>query len=301
MKKQEKIGIIFILISAALVGLFPVVVNRVTQTVPPITFAALSALFAAVGLFIYSALTGKLHELKQKKAYFPVLMVTILIVIIPYTLFSIGASQTSGINSSILPLSEIIFTLIVTPFFGEKTTFKKIFGALGIFVGAFFLLYNGSFQFNHGDFLIIASTITYPFGSFYTKKALNLISPSIILCVRFALGGLFMLMLARVFEPATDLTEVFSLHWGSLLLTGFVFLGIAKIISHEALKRLDISKTISLLMTSPLFSLIILIVFFKEIPSAFQWIGIGVMAIGVYFSIKRPSVDPALTKYGPAV
>jgi len=301
MKKQEKIGVILILISAALVGLFPVVVNRVTQTVPPITFAALSTLFAAVGLFIYATLNGKLYELKKKKAYFPILMIAILIVIIPYTLFSIGASQTSGINSSILPLSEIIFTLIVTPFFGEKTTLEKIIGSLGVFIGAVLLLYNGNFQFNHGDFLIIVSTITYPFGNFYTKKALHLVSPCIILCVRFALGGLFMLMLSRVFEPTSNFTEILSLHWRSILLTGLVFLGIAKIISNEALKRLDISKTTSLLMTSPLFSLIILIVFFKEIPSTFQWLGIFVMAVGVYFSIKRSSVDPMLTKYRPLI
>ncbi|MCK5062170.1 EamA family transporter, partial [Candidatus Parcubacteria bacterium] len=61
----------------------------------------------------------------------------------------------------------------------------------------------------------------------------------------------------------------------------------------------DISKAISLAMTFPLFSLIVLIVFFKEIPSTFQWVGILVMAIGVYFSIKRTSTDPVLTKYAP--
>jgi hypothetical protein len=31
--------------------------------------------------------------------------------------------------------------------------------------------------------------------------------------------------------------------------------------------------------------------------SAYQWIGIGAMMIGVFFSIRRPSIDPKLTRY----
>jgi len=63
------------------------------------------------------------------------------------------------------------------------------------------------------------------------------------------------------------------------------------------LMRMDISKTISLFMTFPLFSLFILIFFFQEHISIYQWLGIIIMMIGVYFSIKRPSVDKSLTKY----
>ena len=76
-----------------------------------------------------------------------------------------------------------------------------------------------------------------------------------------------------------------------------MLLGIQNIAWYEGLKRLDISKAVSLTMTFPLFSLLVLIAVFKEVPSITQWIGIAIMAIGVYFSIKRSSVDPALTKY----
>jgi len=62
-------------------------------------------------------------------------------------------------------------------------------------------------------------------------------------------------------------------------------------------KKLDISKAISLGMTFPIFSLIVLIGIFKETISTYQWIGVIIMMVGVYFSIKRPSTDPALTKY----
>ncbi|HXW68825.1 MAG TPA: DMT family transporter, partial [Dissulfurispiraceae bacterium] len=91
----------------------------------------------------------------------------------------------------------------------------------------------------------------------------------------------------------------FSVNWPLLFFTGLVLLGIGKIMWYEALGRLDISKAISLSMTFPLFSLILLIGIFKETVSSYQWIGIVIMMLGVFFSIKRPSVDPGLTKYAP--
>jgi len=298
-KQQEKIGVAFALTGAAMWGIFPVLVNRGTQNIPPIMFAAITTLLAACGSFIYAAIKGKLHELKNKKSYSSLLMVTLCIVIIPYILFFIGASKTSGINSSLLLLSEIIFTLLFTPLIGEKTTSKKLIGATGVFIGAILILYNGTFSLNAGDLLIIFSTATYPIGNFYAKKALNDVSPAIILLVRFFLGGFFILFFALLVESQSNITQTILQNWQIVLFTGLVLLGIGKVVWYEGLKRLDISKAISLSMTFPLFSLIVLIAFFNEIPSTYQWAGILVMTLGVYFSVKRQSTDPALTKYAP--
>ncbi len=296
-KKQEQVGAYYILASAALWGVFPVIVNQGARSIPPISFAAITALLAAGAAFVYAASTGKLHELKNKKSYASLLMISFCIVIIPYILFFIGSSKTSGINSSLLLLSEIIFTLLFTPFIGEKTTAKKLIGAMGVCAGAALILYNGNSTLNSGDILIIASTASYPIGNFYSKKALNFVSPAIILFVRFLLGGLFIFIFALFAEPQSSMYTIISIHWKLLVFIGFVILGISKIIWYEGLRHLDISKAISLGMSFPLFSLLILIAVFKETPSAFQWTGILFMAIGIYVSIKRPSVDPALTKY----
>ncbi len=120
--KTETTGIILVLISAALWGMFPVFVNQGAKTIPPLMFAACSAMVAAIGSFVYLLFKGKLFELKKKDAYFSLLMITLFIVVIPYSLFFVGASNTSGVTSSMLLLSEIIFTLIFTPFIGEKNT-----------------------------------------------------------------------------------------------------------------------------------------------------------------------------------
>lgn len=295
--KQETKGVILSIVSAALWGMFPVVVNRGSRHIPPLTFAAISTLLAAAGSLVYTALKGNLHELKKRETYSSLLMVTLCIVIVPFVLFFVGSSKTSGINTSLLLLSEIIFTLLFTPLIGEKTTVEKLTGASGVLIGALLILYNGTFRLNTGDIMVIASTVTYPIGNFYAKRALFQISPSTILLVRFSLGGIFMLLLAMLVEGGSHTANIISAGWPILLFNGLVLLGVGKIVWYEALGRLDISKAISLSMTFPLFSLIILIGVFKEAVSPYQWIGIAVMMVGVFFSIRRPSVDPKLTKY----
>src|ERR1700690_3188506 len=100
--KEENKGITLVLISAALWGIFPVTVNRGAHNIPPLIFAALSTLLAAIGSFIYMLLKGQLYELKKREAYASLLMITLFIVIIPYILFFVGSSKTSGINTSML-------------------------------------------------------------------------------------------------------------------------------------------------------------------------------------------------------
>jgi drug/metabolite transporter (DMT)-like permease len=297
-KSRETEGAFLALFSAALWGAFPVMVNRGSHRIPPLFFAAVSTLLAAAGSLGYAAFKGKLQELRRRESYVSLFMITLCIVIVPYTLFFIGAGKTSGVNTSLLLLSEIIFTLLFTPFIGEKTTIEKLIGAFGVFCGAAFILYHGSFQLNTGDVLIILSTATYPIGNYYAKKALVLVSPSIILLVRFFLGGLFLLLLSIFVEAPSNLSAVIARNWPLLAFTGFVLLGAGKIVWYEALDRLDISKAISLSMTFPLFSLIILTVFYEETVSRQQAIGIAVMMVGVFFSARRSSVSPATTKYG---
>lgn len=299
---SEKLGMIFVLISAMLGGIFPVVINRGSQIVPPITFAALATLFAGLGLLVYILFNRQVWpELGKTKAYPYLGMVTICIVIVPSLLFFIGASKTSGINTAMLLLTELIFTLLLTPLMGEKNNRAKIIGASGVFLGGLFILYNGEFKLSLGDVLIILSTVTYPIGNFYSKKALNLVSPAVILFTRFILGGSFLLLVARVAEPTVNLVSTLQHHWLLLAFTGLVVFALWQTIWYAGLRRLDISKAISLGLTSPLFSLFILLIIFKESISVYQAIGAAIMLVGIFYSAKRRSTELTLTKYAPKV
>ncbi|MFZ2189415.1 MAG: DMT family transporter [Candidatus Magasanikiibacteriota bacterium] len=295
--KPETTGVFFLLTQSILWGAFAIVINSGTKHIDPIFYAGISSIFASLTCLIYVILTKNTKSLLDTKSYFYILLVTLLIIVIPYYLFFIGASKTSGLNTSLLLLSEIIFTMIITPFFGERTSLYKIFGASGIFFGALFIMYNGSLKLNAGDLLIVLSTLCYPFGNFYAKKALNLVAPSVILFFRFLIGGLILLTISHFISPDLDIKKTLTDNLLIIFISGSAIMAISSILFYEGLKRLDISKTISLIMTFPISSLFILIFILKEEISLYKWIGIIFMAIGVYFTIKRKSVDPKLTRY----
>ncbi len=289
--KKEKTGILFAFMAALVSGLYPVLVNYGAYRIQPLVLASITTVLSSFLFFSFSALKGNLGELRNKEIYKPALMVTVFVVVIPYILFFVGASKTSGINTSVLLLSEIIFTFLLTPFIGEKTTVKKTIGFLGVFLGSLLILYNGTMSINIGDVFIILSTITLPIGNFYAKVLLESVSPSIILFIRSFLGGIFILLFSLFFGVWTDWVGAIKDNLFLVLFIAFVSLGVEKLIWYEGLERLDVSKSIILGKSSVLFSLVFLVVFFKETVSMFQWLGVMFMLVGVYFSVIRHSVS----------
>src|SRR3989338_8901532 len=109
--KKEGLGAALALLSAALWGAFPLLVHQGVQSIPPLTFAALSTLIAVAGAFIYAIVQGSLKELKERSNYSSLAAITLFVVVIQYSVYFIGAKFTSGVNASFLLLSEIIFTV----------------------------------------------------------------------------------------------------------------------------------------------------------------------------------------------
>ena len=215
LKKQENLGVFFVLVSALITSIGPIMVNKGVKNIPPLMFASISFIMSAL-FFLFICISQKrLSEFKQKKSniYFDLFLITIFVVIIPYTLFFIGSAKTTGLNSSLLQLSELLFALLVAYFVGEKNTLNKYIGAGGILIGSIFLIYHGSLQLNFGDILIVLSAASFPLGNFYAKKALNILSPSVILFFRYLVGGLFIFLLSLIFESYTNFKEIFFDNW----------------------------------------------------------------------------------------
>lgn len=297
---EEGKGSVYVIISAALWGMFPILAHEWAKELPPIFFGGMLSLFAALGVSIAMFARREAHELLRRDAYFPLFMVSICIVVIPNALFFIGASRTSSINASVLMLSEMIFTLATTPFFGEKNTSEKYIGGLGIMAGAAMVLYSGgTIQFNQGDLLIILSTVSYPIGNFYSKRSLYIVSPTVVIAARYFIGGIILMVMSVAIEPVGQFASLTKQYWPMLLLIGAVLLPLCKIAFYEGMKRLDISKSISLVMTYPFFSLVFLLLFFDTTIHIHQMAGVLVMIVGTFYAVKRKSVSGNGMRYAP--
>lgn len=299
-KTTEAAGVVYGFIAAALWALFPVLTNQGTKTLPPISFIAIVTAIGAIAAFFYALMQKKLGELKKREAYSAMIMITLCVVVFPSAMIAVGSSMTSGTNTSALLLAEIIYTVIITHFYGEKTSLLKILGAIGILCGSALLVYNGKAEVNIGDVIILLAPVTYPIGNFFSKKALHHVSPATILATRFLLGAIFLYILSLVLEPGVSHAQIFTDNIVLIIFFGFVVLGFGRVLAYESLKRLDISKFVFIANTFPLFSLLYLVFVFNEKISSYQAVGIAIMMTGVYFAIKRPSVESHKTKYAKA-
>lgn len=296
---EEGKGALFALGSAALWGIYPIIVNQWIGNIPPFFFATSTSVFAALGTGIWMLIRKKQRELLNKEMLLPLFMVGMFVIFIPSTLLFWGTTMTTGMNTSILMLSEIVFTLFITPFFGERNTKEKLVGSLCIMCGALMVLYKGGFSLNFGDFLIIFSTLSFPIGNFYSKKALYYLSPSTLLFGRYFIGSILLGALTIIVEDSISIKMAWQTSWKEILIIGLPLLSLCKISFYEGMKRLDISKVISLEMTYPFFSLIVLFLFFGYQITVLQIIGILIIVLGSYFTMRRKSESHTNLKYSP--
>lgn len=293
---SERRGIIFILISAGTSSLFPIIGKLSSAQLPPFIFGGLSLVCASAVAGLWLLLKQQAQWAALKKHWQKVAMISVLTIILPFTFFYIGVGQTSGLHATILLLFEIPFTVLITPLFGEPTTKKKLLGSGLIFFGAAATMWQGGWQINLGDLLIIASTIFYPLGNFYSKKCLHYLKPGTLVLARSLFGAVILLLGSLVFEHV-NISQVLHQGWWLILVNGVLVFGIGKLLFFTGFRSLDISKAIPLLKTAPLFSLLLVVLILHEPISWHQWLGALVMLLGAYITILRKSTPLEQTRY----
>lgn len=287
--KQERTGEKYLTAYMAIYSLAPIVANYTSKHTSPILAAAISTLFTALILFFILLGLGRLKEIFNREALYPIIGNTLFNIVIPLALIFIGTSRTSAINTTLLHQIELPFAFLICGLiYQEKITSQKLLGGFIILVGTIAVLYNGAFNFNMGDFLIIAGTLFYPFGNHYAKQALALVHPSIILFLRTAMGGAALLILSFLLEgPDTAVFVALKENFVYLLLFGLGTLGIAKLLWFEGLKRLDVSKATAIVIAGPAFSLVFAVLFLREIPTLYQLAGFAVILAGLFILTKQ--------------
>ena len=229
-------------------SLFPVIAVLTVSVVSPLYAAAtgtgLSAMFFAVVLTVRRSWLFP----KSRTVWRDVLLVTFFNGIVFYSLIFIGFKYTSAGNGAVVGLMEVFFTFIIVNLLvkHERFIWVHALGAFLMALGALFILmpkWNGTV--NIGDLLIILATISAPIGNMFAQRARKQLSAEILMFVRSVIATLFLFVLAAMFEPIPKLTVLAS-SWPALFFSGFLYLGLSKILWVEAIHRLSIAKTVSL-------------------------------------------------------
>ncbi|MBI4407922.1 MAG: DMT family transporter [Candidatus Kerfeldbacteria bacterium] len=290
MNKAEKLGTIILFAYAVIGGLFPIFGKLGVSNMPALLYIGSSVLVSAGLVFIIDLWQRgwRLPTFTRKQLKLGLLN-SVFNLMIPYCLYFIGAQYTSSINGALLLRSEILFTILLTPLFGEPTTKNKLLGAGGILIGSIVVLYQGGLNFNIGDILIFLAPLSFPIGNWYGKRIVGELPPSTVLFMRSAAGGAGLLLISLVFEHQLY-SSIPGFAWYYVLLNAIVIMVIGKLLWFHGLKLLDISKAVSIVNMEPLFTILFALAILGETVTGQQLIGIAIMLVGLYFTVRRKSV-----------
>jgi drug/metabolite transporter (DMT)-like permease len=242
----------------------------------------------AIALFFYIAIMYKrdrFNELKNRAAYKDLLLTTFWITFI-FTLIFIGMRYTTAGNMAVIVFLQVLFSYLYFNVFGkEKMETIHLIGAAIMGVGALIILFPENFEFNKGDWLILASAAAAPIVNLYQKRARAYCSAETILGFRTVVGLPFVALLAYLLEPSVSYDNFMSaLPYLFLIATGVYV--VSKIMWIEALNRMSITKLSAMLALLPMMTLFFAYLYLGEVPEFRQMMGIIPVLVGGYLITK---------------
>lgn len=195
-------------------------------------------------------------------------------------LFLFGAQLTSGINAAILLQTEPIYSIILGYWLlKEKITGRHLLATLAIIIGVSLVIYNGTFQINIGDILVILTPLCYQISHVLAKKTMKRVGVYVTSAAKYLYGGLMFILLSTFFQA-----NQFEILGGDNLiaLTVLAFTWVAGILLwYGAIKRINLSKATALLSPYPIVSIIIAWPILGELPTVYQIVGLVFVMAGM--------------------
>lgn len=242
----------------------------------------------AIAFFFYIAIMYKrdrFKELTNRAAYKDLLLTTFWITFI-FTLIFIGMRYTTAGNMAVIVFLQVLFSYLYFNVFGkEKMETFHLIGAFIMGAGALIILFPENFEFNKGDWLILASAAAAPIVNLYQKRARVYCSAETILGFRTVVGLPFVALLAYLLEPSVSYDNFMSaLPYLFLIATGVYV--VSKIMWIEALNRMSITKLSAMLALLPVMTLFFAYLYLDEVPEFRQMMGIIPVLVGGYLITK---------------
>ena len=287
---KEKKGTILAIITACISGIAIPVNKMFVVGLDPTIFTAVRALFIGIGFFILASYQNKFDYEKFKKVDWKYLLaIGIIGGGLAFLLYFSGLKLTTSARGAFLHKTLPIYTTILAfLFLKEKITRKQSIALSIMFIGTI-VLYSAKISPTAlwsnpslGDLLVITATILWAVENTIARKAMiKGESHFVVSFARMFIGSMFLfsviLLLGKV-DVLLSLTtqQVINLVISTCILFGYVFFW------YWSIKLINVSKASTLLLLSPVISMILGIVIFEEPTPLLQLIGSALILVGAY-------------------
>jgi drug/metabolite transporter (DMT)-like permease len=256
----------------------------------------LAAIRQFIGGFLYiSFFLFKKTPWPKGKQWKTILILSILNFVLSNGLSTWGVKYISSGLGAIIGAIVPLWIVIISFFRGERLARLAIIGLIVSFGGVCVIFYDhlSDFlipDFRFGIFISLISTLTWAFGSLYTKKKAASFNPYFSLGLQMFLSSILLFAYTRATGTSVSLSSIPAISWWSiayLVVFGSVLTFIAFI---YALQHLPAQISSIYAYINPIIAVILGAIIFGETLNASIAIGGGVTLFGLYmvnYSLRK--------------
>jgi len=206
-----------------------------------------------------------------------------------------GVSLTAVSNSFLLQ-TEVIYTIVLGYFLlKERITGRQVAASLIVVLGDMMVMTGGLIQqVNVGDLLFLTAPLFFTVTNILAKGVMKTTDPSIVVAFRYTSGGVLLLSL-QAFTGVERLILGLKPFQILLVLTQGLLLATSSLLSHFAMKKINLSKASAIFLASPVVSAVLAIAFLGERVTLIHSIGSAMIFISVLYLARLRSALRDLT------
>jgi drug/metabolite transporter (DMT)-like permease len=286
--KNKTIGIIAILLASIMWAIEPIFVKLSYDTSDFIQTNTIRAIFALLVAFFYILIKRKPKEMKiTKKDVAPMIYIAVVATLFADFMYVFSLSQVPVVNAVIIGHLQPVFIVIFGFFIlkSDKLTYFDYIGILliclsGILVTTGTLENLMNFKFGTiGDLFVLSATIAWATTAIATRKYVKHLNTGVLAFYRFSIAAV-VLSIYLIVQNRFFIENFYQVTVG-------IIIGIGTILYYESLTRIKAAQTSALELSTPVFAIVLAYVLLSENPTIMQFVGVGIMFIGIYFISRR--------------
>jgi len=288
---QKLSGVFIVLAAAVMWAIEPVVAKLAYQQQSGVI---LTSMIRAIGVFFVALsylLLRRPKSFKVPRSDFTILLyIAIVGTVFADGLYLYSLTMIPVVNAVILghlqPLFVLLFGVVLVT--SDRLNKNDYLGIIILMIAAVFVTTQTvdnalSLQFGSiGDILVLCATVAWASTAVVMRKYLTGLHAGLITFYRFGIASI-VFSIYLLFNS----DGFFSLY---SLLIGFV-VGIGTVLYYEGLKRLKAVQVSALELTAPFFAAVIGFVILGEQVTLFQFMGMVLVLIGVWFIARHEQVQ----------
>ena len=238
------------------------------QEIGPITLVAFRALFGLL-FGVVVIFVQRVKWPRNLKEWYPLLLLGLTNVAIPFFLISWGEQSIDSAVASILDASVPLFTILIVRYFlqDDKITLPKVMGLLIGFAGVVVLmskdLFNASTSSLLGQAAVILASAFYAVSSVYVRKTTEDTPGIMRSAVPLISASAVMWMATLLFESPVEIPEL-GITWVALLWLGVFGSGLAFVMAYYLIHEIGPTRTTMVTYLFPLGGVLLGVTFLHE-------------------------------------